>query len=372
MNKLYKKILSLGFGCFILAISTSVSFASGIVPWTPEKDQRLRFLMEKYGLSQWRTAAPWTPEEDQRLRSLVEAYGTNNWSTIATEMPGRIGKHCQERWRNHLNPSSVPSAWTPEEDDLLVCLVGQHGFKWNLIAGFFHNRSESNCKNRWNSKLKRMPFETPSPLQSLLRKVAPSLLRKDSKQSPVSQEFQAELASQGLKVEWDVASAFGEDLCGYSALFAALKLAEIDPEVGGNIIIKHQEVRDFAEFLKETLELSKSITIGAPLDIDHLGAIAQFMGYHVILETETPYEFSDHYRQDFNPDAPMTIKIYLRSGGNGHYQIITPRNVTVQYKDDLPGVSRLFSPVSFSKSDGFFDVSGLGSFLATPVQVPCP
>ena len=50
----------------------------------------------------------WSPEESARLERLVEKYGPEKWVVIATEMPGRSGKQCRERWHNHLDPSSAP------------------------------------------------------------------------------------------------------------------------------------------------------------------------------------------------------------------------------------------------------------------------
>lgn len=50
----------------------------------------------------------WTPEEDEAIRQLVEKYGTKTWSVIAEQIvkefgiDGRTGKQCRERWHNHL------------------------------------------------------------------------------------------------------------------------------------------------------------------------------------------------------------------------------------------------------------------------------
>lgn len=50
----------------------------------------------------------WTPEEDEAIRKLVEKYGTKTWSVIAEQIvlefgiDGRTGKQCRERWHNHL------------------------------------------------------------------------------------------------------------------------------------------------------------------------------------------------------------------------------------------------------------------------------
>lgn len=38
----------------------------------------------------------WTPEEDEVLTSVVEKYGTGNWTFIGQFMAGRTGKQCRE------------------------------------------------------------------------------------------------------------------------------------------------------------------------------------------------------------------------------------------------------------------------------------
>lgn len=62
---------------------------------------------------------PWTNEEDELLKSLVERYGTKHWSLIAQFLP-RTGKQCRERWCNYLNPAIKRTAWTTEEEDIII------------------------------------------------------------------------------------------------------------------------------------------------------------------------------------------------------------------------------------------------------------
>ena len=53
----------------------------------------------------------WTDIEDKKLIELVSQYGTKKWAVIAKELNKIVrnnsslrGKHCRERWYNHLNP----------------------------------------------------------------------------------------------------------------------------------------------------------------------------------------------------------------------------------------------------------------------------
>ena len=47
----------------------------------------------------------WSQTEDQMLFAAVNKYGTNNWGIVASEVHGRTGKQCRERWAGILNPS---------------------------------------------------------------------------------------------------------------------------------------------------------------------------------------------------------------------------------------------------------------------------
>ena len=55
---------------------------------------------------------PWSEAEDALLTELIRDLGLKRWGRIAAiinaevydQKPVRIGKHCRERWHNHLNP----------------------------------------------------------------------------------------------------------------------------------------------------------------------------------------------------------------------------------------------------------------------------
>ena len=96
-----------------------------------------------------------TPEEDDRLRWLVQQHGTNSWNLIAKLMGNRNARQCRERWKNYVNPELRNEPWNQEEDRLLVEKYGEFGPRWNKIAKFFVNRSDNSLRNRWQLMLRQ-------------------------------------------------------------------------------------------------------------------------------------------------------------------------------------------------------------------------
>lgn len=127
----------------------------------------------------------WTRQEDEIIIDFVRQYGTKNWTKLASFLPGRIGKQCRERWRNHLDPDVNRDPWSPDEDNTLIALHEQYGNQWVKISSLMPGRSDNSIKNRWNSTLRKRPssvgvrytppkksgdhkVETPSSVESTL------------------------------------------------------------------------------------------------------------------------------------------------------------------------------------------------------------
>ncbi|OCH88612.1 hypothetical protein OBBRIDRAFT_72190 [Obba rivulosa] len=97
---------------------------------------------------------PWTPYEDSLLTQAVALYGEcDNWKTVALSVPGRTNKACRKRWLHSLSPSIKKTAWTPEEDQLLLSLYAVHGTKWALIARHIPGRTDDACSKRYREAL---------------------------------------------------------------------------------------------------------------------------------------------------------------------------------------------------------------------------
>ena len=101
----------------------------------------------------------WTPEEDAVLMNKINTLGLVNWNVIASDLPGRTGKQCRERYHNHLREGIRKGDWTKEEDDIILSTHSQFGNKWTVIANRLTSRSSNDVKNRFKSIAKNIDYK---------------------------------------------------------------------------------------------------------------------------------------------------------------------------------------------------------------------
>ena len=178
----------------------------------------------------------WNSEEDDKLgeiikirQAMMKGAAIYKWTEIAEELnrnksqknTTRLGKHCRERWFNHLDPNFKKylslffiefsnfliflsiflvysykiknfmliliifflhkrGEWTQEEDYSLIKLITKLGKKWSMISRMMHSRNENSVKNRFFAlkrkymKLyKKMPQNEKKMLLFLCQKIKP-------------------------------------------------------------------------------------------------------------------------------------------------------------------------------------------------------
>ncbi|KAG2076988.1 hypothetical protein BDR04DRAFT_1089273 [Suillus decipiens] len=97
---------------------------------------------------------PWTALEDRLLANAVAIHGeSDNWKAVAHCVPERTNKACRKRWLHSLSPNVKKSAWTPEEDHLLLELYKVHSTKWSVIARHIPGRTDDACSKRYREAL---------------------------------------------------------------------------------------------------------------------------------------------------------------------------------------------------------------------------
>ncbi|KAK8893439.1 hypothetical protein M9Y10_021861 [Tritrichomonas musculus] len=109
-------------------------------------------------LHKFQSRRKFTTEEDQIIRAFVAQYGESCWDFIAPNIPGRTPRQCRNRYRNNLKPNFTSAQWTIEEDICLRNKYNELGPRWTLISQYFHGRSPSSIKNRWNYYVSKQDF----------------------------------------------------------------------------------------------------------------------------------------------------------------------------------------------------------------------
>lgn len=97
----------------------------------------------------------WLPEQDQLLLRIVGKYGTYNWVHISQYIHCRSPKQCRERFHQSLKPSLNRAPISAEEGLTIERLVNERGKRWAEIARRLGNRSDNTVKNWWNGSINR-------------------------------------------------------------------------------------------------------------------------------------------------------------------------------------------------------------------------
>jgi len=195
--------------------------------WTSEEDDLLAAAIAKHGARNWKAVADlvpgrshaqclqrwakvlkpglkkgqWTKEEDLHLANLVHG-GWKDWTAIAKEITGRTSKQCRERWFHHLDPSINRSAYSEEEDQLIMAQTDLLGSKWAQIARMLNGRTGEAIKIRWKTlnrhrlsgstarcpqitrRRRQISSSTASPKSSKLTSLHPACLNTPSPKVP--------------------------------------------------------------------------------------------------------------------------------------------------------------------------------------------
>ena len=95
------------------------------------------------------TRHKFTPEEDDALLKLVQKFGACHWKTIAKNMVNRTARQCRDRYANYLSHPNIMPNWTEEEDQKLLTLYNEYGPVWVKMPDYFHGRTAANIRNRF-------------------------------------------------------------------------------------------------------------------------------------------------------------------------------------------------------------------------------
>ena len=105
-----------------------------------------------------KSTTSWTKDEDEKLIAAVNFHGAQKWTALSSEIEGRTGKQCRERWHNHLNPEINNNPWAELEDDTIMYYYQKIGSKWSTISKMMNGRTDNAIKNRFITISRRTKY----------------------------------------------------------------------------------------------------------------------------------------------------------------------------------------------------------------------
>jgi len=105
-----------------------------------------------------KSALPWTAAESKTLSLLVSLYGAKEWQFVAKILQSkhnnnRTAAQCSQRWCRVINPSINKGVWESKEDKLLCDKYEDLQGSWCKIVKFFPDRTDTQCKRRYEKIL---------------------------------------------------------------------------------------------------------------------------------------------------------------------------------------------------------------------------
>jgi Lhr-like helicase len=136
-----------------------------------------------------------SPEEDEIIRNYVYRFGSNSFQGIKKYFPNRTVDVVRERWKKYLDPAINKLSFSKEEDDLLKEKVSLYGTKWNIIAQYFHHRTDIKLKYRYKQLQRQENYHHDKRFlnqNSLLITQNSNMEETESEIQPISQSTQNE------------------------------------------------------------------------------------------------------------------------------------------------------------------------------------
>jgi len=105
----------------------------------------------------------WTPEEDELLLELITQHGPRHWKQLARHFPSREAPQLRSRWVHSLADTSSKRPFTEKEDEWILEGYARFGAKWKHIASFMEHRLPNDVHNRAKALLRKSKKQDAVP-----------------------------------------------------------------------------------------------------------------------------------------------------------------------------------------------------------------